>query len=243
MAELGFDYIPVPADHFRHFSGGWIREDEEIPPGTRAFAETYGFGHATERWTFWADPEQFPANPNAQFWDQMSPSEYAAWRYALTGIETGWGVIEDGVGCQGQANELANQRRQPPDGFESLREEIWALEAALDSDPRVLQLNHEWTSCMITTGFSEFTSPAEANQILQQQWNQVANLGFVPPDQRARMVAHEIAVALADWDCRFQLEYDLTRRAIYLEMQQEFVDRHRADLEGWALQMDYLWSQ
>ena len=50
----------------------------------------------------------------------------------------------------------------------------------------------------------------------------------------ARLQEWERSVAVADWDCRNELDYDARLRAIELEMQQEFVDRHWADLEAWA---------
>ena len=50
----------------------------------------------------------------------------------------------------------------------------------------------------------------------------------------ARLQEWERAVAVADWECRNELDYDARLRAIELEMQQEFVDRHWAGLEAWA---------
>lgn len=58
-----------------------------------------------------------------------------------------------------------------------------------------------------------------------------------PPVDEAEVRAfteREIATAVADAGCKAEVGYDDGYREINHEHQQEFVDRHRAELDAWA---------
>jgi hypothetical protein len=80
------------------------------------------------------------------------------------------------------------------------------------------------------TGFSDRRSLTE---MFTEEW---APNGVTKPrtaEQRAAFREWELQAAVADWDCRERLNYDLVARQISIYHQQRFVDRHRADLAAW----------
>ena len=71
-------------------------------------------------------------------------------------------------------------------------------------------------------------------------WDQFRPHGMeiADPAERAEFAEREKAIAVADWDCREALNYDSRRRKMEIALHYEFVERHRAELEAWALHME-----
>jgi hypothetical protein len=44
-------------------------------------------------------------------------------------------------------------------------------------------------------------------------------------------VETELRIAVSDWDCRHAISYDSRLQQIDFDLQQQFVDRHRTELE------------
>ncbi len=57
------------------------------------------------------------------------------------------------------------------------------------------------------------------------------------PESRTAFTEREIAVAVAAYDCREALDFDARFDEIDLDLQQQFVDVHRAELEAFAEHM------
>ncbi|MCL1800928.1 MAG: hypothetical protein FWG25_06155, partial [Promicromonosporaceae bacterium] len=74
------------------------------------------------------------------------------------------------------------------------------------------ELNTGWTACMVDSGFPGFTDPREVASELWQEWWEFdivdGTSGRASREQIDAFTAREIAVALADWDCRDLLNYD-----------------------------------
>ena len=44
----------------------------------------------------------------------------------------------------------------------------------------------------------------------------------------------EISLAVANWDCKAETNFDLEILAVEIDLQQQFVEAHREDIEAWA---------
>ena len=234
MARLGFTYYPQP------FVGGRVHvpDPDDLAPGTREFAETYGFGISRPpRSSFDFGPQSaIPPDPNRHHLAQMGESERAAWDIAFWGDPAtrpeGRNIDLTQWGCMGKARHEF-WIRTVPTAFEGLEAEIERFELAIPADPRVLALDAVWSSCILDAGFSGFESPDAVRGSLSAEWrpDEPVSRG---PQQLAEFFEREVTLAVAEWDCRAMVNYDAERRAIELDLQQQFVDRHWAELEAWA---------
>ncbi|MCL1799802.1 MAG: hypothetical protein FWG25_00340 [Promicromonosporaceae bacterium] len=262
MAELGFAYNP--RDDAGGTIIIWDDSTDGPQWGTLAFAEEFGYGISTDPWGRFdeADREFIEwVDPNQDILDAMSDSEREAWQEALWGPpmvpnEDGtwpeWDPMN--AGCQGQA-QGDRWMRQTPDEFLSLEEEMNNIWASFDNDPRITTLNSSWVTCMSNAGFAGYTSPNDANNELWNEWSELQGWSgmddvwlnwdwdlhpegptFPEPDPAAveAFTAREIEIAVADWTCRDNLRFNAVTQEVNHDIQQQFVDRHRAELEAWA---------
>lgn len=243
MTEQGFEYIPYVAGH--HFVD---TAEIDPPPGTRGFAETYGYGFA-------AMPEEMVSettgeNPNDAIMAAMSADEYRAYELAF------WGFTyedaadsEDGPelgGCFGSARDEVWGNREEDPVRVALEEEIARIDAeAAPMDPVVLEAAAAWSTCMSDAGHPGYASPPDAEAAAWDAWlafnGAIAldpTLGAEAPDGglagEGDLAAKEAALATADWDCQEEAGYDDAWQEARDRLQQEYVDVHRAELEVWV---------
>ena len=244
MAEQGFTYIPnlpeiiiMPA----------IENEGGLEWGTREFVEQAGFGISVRPPTTsigGIGPAMTP-DPNETLRAAMSASERAAWEEALWGGER----TAFGAGCDG----AAWQQMQSPDGFSDIHAEVESFRQRLQLGmaPEIVGLNAEWASCMADAGFTSLPVPRQLPFTLNLEFQ--ALQGWVieqdefgnthmnrPPgatdptaQQLAAFTEREIAIAVADYDCREQLAYELRFNQIDIELQQDFVAQFQNELAAW----------
>jgi len=181
MVEVGFEYQPMlpPEGSF-----GFVDDtDEEERVRTQGFGITTWYGNEETTATTAVGEEW--VDPNQEMLDAMSDSEREAWYAALYGTEeeqmegsqtevdpeTGeeYTVMEGhGAGCQGEAYEAEY-------GDQSASQELWeelnpAMEAMYEqvqADPRLIELDQEWSGCMAEAGF-EYESPSAMGEAIYQ---------------------------------------------------------------------------
>jgi len=131
------------------------------------------------------------------------------------------------------------------------------------SFPALVDLNHEWANCMASLGYPGQQSPAIMLQNMMDEWRAISDnnniiaswdwetypdgpLGFyvaedgewrveAPADgAEADFAEREILLAVAEIDCREQIDFETRRTDIEHRLQSEFVDQHRNELEAWA---------
>ncbi len=159
-------------------------------------------------------------------------------------------------GCYGAAQHEVWESDEDEE-FAGLQDEASRLWEQVAADPRVSALDAAWSSCMADAGHDGFDGPNEAAPKLSDEWNVIQ--GWDDPEYRALQESwdwaaepdgpgeperdeaavraftdREIAIAVADAGCKAEVGYDDAFREINHEHQQEFVDRHRAELEAWA---------
>ncbi|MDR0592201.1 MAG: hypothetical protein LBG60_02855 [Bifidobacteriaceae bacterium] len=121
-------------------------------------------------------------------------------------------------------------------------------------DARVAALASQWDKCMVGLGVDvsgetapgvtmvtvPYANPNSARYLAMRTGSDGAvgagGGGFfedsLPVDQRSLVGSQaEARIALADFDCRAQTDYEARLLAVQLELEQEFVDENRAQLE------------
>jgi hypothetical protein len=227
---------------------------------TREFAATHGFNLANP-WIPPAAPAAAPP-PFIDQTAGMSDAEREAFNLALHGDPTdrvfdltnpdGW----KDWGCQGlwmRAQGAFGTQNE----FQALEEEVNNLRFAVDGDPEMAAVNSQWSSCMAGQGFSGWNNPDGLRQAMWIEYE-----GNFAPDWDTRMdeiegwdwdtypegpeflredpedtrpfLERELALAVADWDCRVEVRFEQIRRSVELRVQQEFVARLGPELEAWA---------
>lgn len=243
MSEQGFEYIPDT-------SGYQVVDTAEIdpPPGSRAFADQFGYGFA-------AAPEEMRAissgaGPNEAVTSAMSPEEYEAYTRALWGDDAVDGSSDGGMelgGCVREARDQVWGDRETDHVRAGLEDEIARIDDEVaPTDPLVLAAAAEWSECMADAGHPGYAAPADAEEAAWDAWMAFNDaigadptLGVVDEDSggpvgEADLAAQEASLATADWDCRAAADYDSVWSAARDRLQQEYVDAHRAELDAWV---------
>jgi len=113
-----------------------------------------------------------------------------------------------------------------------------------------------WDEWLIVNGWLDTAARFAAHQELLQEWDWEAAPdgppGWTAGDDgegewdivglggRSGFIEREFDIALADMDCREALDFDARALAINHQLQQEFVDRNRDELEAWATAVETL---
>ncbi len=242
MAEQGFEYVPD--------TSGYQFIDPAVidpPPGTRAFAEQFGYGFAAAPEGMRA--ESTGANPNDAIMGALSPDALEAYTRALWGDDafddTSGGGVELG-GCVREARNQVWGDRETDHVRAGLEDEIARIDSEVaPTDPLVMAAAGEWSECMADAGHPGYASPPDAERVAWDAWiafnEGIAadpTLGAVGPTGgiagEGDLATREASLATADWDCRAETDYDAVWSAARDRLQQEYVDAHRAELDAWV---------
>lgn len=166
------------------------------------------------------------------------------------------------AGCWGRATHEVYDRENPwtdPD-HAALIEELNSLYEARERDPRVAEALASWSSCMADAGYPGMTGEYDPENQIQQLSNEIGNAlwadllasgdyttdeEFVSSPAYQRWVTEmreriavvteaEIAMAVADYDCRAEAGVGETRVAVQAELEQAFIDANQAELDAWV---------
>lgn len=233
MAELGFEYTPqVPAVDQITVLDGPVQ-------GSREFVERWGYG-------LWSQPSNGGGggfmysggdDPNWARREAMSEAAREAYDTALRGPVTATG--DDGsITREGGCGEVADGPRGPEAEYlAGVRAEALAFLEALATDTRFAEVDAAWASCMADAGHT-YADPAAAQQQLMDELQAEIADGVLDADVAAERAPEEIRIAVADLDCQEATGWRERHRDIEIELQQEYVDAHRADLGALAAAMD-----
>lgn len=171
-------------------------------------------------------------------------------------------------GCAWEANRKFADPSQPIDDevlelFPGLIHEMMEFGSAppVNADPRMVRLNTEWRACMEKTGVSvgELRASKPADMLSSPDGPQLAfalavhtgadgkiawaNPGAASPrrDQLALTgSAPEVAIALADFDCRKSTNYVERLIPVQREQEQAFIRSYRKELDQLTTYVDQL---
>lgn len=178
----------------------------------------------------WTEEEMLEYEQNYE-WDWETAGCYG---YAENEI---WGYDEEG-----ETNDPYSDPR-----FAELIEAMNSLYEDAASDPRVSELSSEWATCMANAGFPGFSSPEEPweaisnlsnefyeglGELTDEDW--AAGLGDPSDELMAEWKEQEIATAVADYTCQDEIDYQNTQLEVQFELEREFIDTYRADLDAFA---------
>ncbi len=197
-------------------------------------------------------------DPNLVYQESLSPAEFTAYQVALYGDANGPGG-GSASSCSGRAAAqfpepaLSDDRVQTFDAeFSDLIRSAWASvvaddsSAGLDDDPRTIQLDEEWGSCMAKKGSAVAgreidhgpkLAPALALRTRPDGTVGPLHLDPVPvtdiPVEETSLLGTEPErkVALADFDCRAETDYLARLTAIRVSRDEDFIAAHQAELD------------
>lgn len=259
MAAQGFEYVPSAPEIS---SGGALPIDLSEFDEAEA-ARTEGYGIIAPDLAV-RDPRTPSSNQLIRA--ALSSSERLAYDMALDGFERtendeyavgddGNLVKADGVGetCRDQADERDRELKAEYTPA-VLDDPIWneftkessEIEGRFEADQRVLDIDAQWSECMTDRGFESLENPWAAYSLVMEPWETWKSAhrrddGTLPTTdpEIARLQAAEIAIAVADFECREDLDYSARRQAILFAYEQQFVDAHAKDI----VYLEQAWSE
>lgn len=231
MREQGFEYeADLSAIEMRRHDREMGRLDPFVPRDREWLAQ-YG-------WGFVDNPEKRideefyesiarPWNPSA-----LTPAEDEARILALYGPPSEDSEVPAPLterGCWGQAQSRAGSPEEivwESAEFAALMSDVLVAQTRVQpSDPRMVALDAEWSHCMADAGFPDI----EQQAAVQTTWLQMAYPEDAPFSEPGDdLIALEIQLALADFDCRDATGFDEREREIRLDIENRLLAENRA---------------
>ena len=261
MADEGFDYTPAPASGGMVTLGGeddldWnsVEFAEQYGYGIASWPGDDEMQAADEE--AWEDPNQDyymslseserAAYDEALYGPQPTEEEWAAMEESGEYQEYDWTT----AGCSGKAmhevqGEDSGAAAYEDPEFAELFAEMNGLYSTVYgdgtaesiTDPRAREITSKWAECLASSSRFTYDSPGTARNEVMNEHSQL--LGgdsgeAVEPDQAEieKFKEREIAIAVADAKCREKSGYDDALTKLSLEIEQEFVDEYRPQLEA-----------
>lgn len=254
MAERGYEYTPFVQGEGELFSTFGFDE---------TFAKSYGFGIVRDLFgeTFLGKESPGEEDPNSAITEAMTPAEQDGYFVALYGqgpdidSET---MTQDEIdaayesyvpdGCRGLAEQQV-YGGGPSDGsaafYEEFGDDLEAVYASMESDPRSAEVDAAWSTCMADLGYG-FTEEADAYEYIHDELFAIgaiekpadAAFGYaaMPIEAGSELEAQvkaiaeeEVEIAMASIGCSdhmWNLFEDLRR-----EGELRFILEHRDELE------------
>lgn len=236
MAERGFPHTPKPAEYYEEEQ---TAPPTDLEPGSREDTAVNGYGiyrTAEERAAEDAEYARIEeSDPNRAYTDSLSEAQRLAYDTALYGFSG-----EDGqpVGEPGCAAALIGMAEGPP----TLEERNKPLTDAIDRlyqetilrDADILKLDAEWSQCMAGQGQPGLSDPEAAFDAVRAIFPDAAQ-GQIESADEGRIVtarAQEVEIALADFDCRVEVDYDSRYQDATIRLEEEFLAQNRAKLDA-----------
>jgi hypothetical protein len=247
MQDQGFEYTPQTAsDTFVSSS------DVEYEPDDRDWVAQYGYGAVNSPFNEEPVPEEEYVDPNADYVASLSESEQQAFYEALSGPVPDEDELAEGgsyeydwttAGCQGAAqHEVSGEDLSQSEEFKPLFEAIDELYTGMTSWPGMTELDGEWATCMEAAGHGGHATQADAQNSVYEELNGIyedvatseEGTPTGEPDQAAldALAEREVELALADLDCREEVDYRDRSTEITREVEEQFIDDHRAELDA-----------
>lgn len=258
MAEQGFEYVPRTAAGPAP-EAALSEVDDGLDP--IEFAQQWGYAITTGPPDDSPSPGPSPevVDPNETIRATMTATELAAYDEALWGVSPenadGAEYVEptgDRRGCHAAANDAVyGAGMDEDDPFAGLMEEMTRMWESVPTDDRVLAAQADWAACMADAGHlglarigdGETTVADLVQPIVDEVYatvpedaseeERVAAQALV--DERvAAITPQEIEIAVADMTCRAQVRYEDVYAEVDRDLQQQFYDAHRVELEAWV---------
>lgn len=168
-----------------------------------------------------------------------------------------WNPTWEEQGCYGAAqHEVYPEMMGGSDDeneWADIEAEMQTMYESLESDPRISEAVADWASCMADAGYPGLASIYDAETMISDKVQAVYEDGSpyddLGPDATqedyeaadaamqlllADITPEEIEVATADFTCREDAGYQDTYDDVNIDLQQEFYDAHKTELEAYV---------
>ncbi|MGV8883676.1 MAG: hypothetical protein ACOH19_16130 [Rhodoglobus sp.] len=243
MSDEGFEYIPVDQTQGQtNFSGDeWKPDDEE-------WVAQYGWG--VVNYPGKPDAEEPTENtfvdPNQDYVAGLSESEQAAFYETLYGPQPSEEEIgEDGSyeynwedgGCYGAAqHEVQGDNPFDDEKNKPLIESMNKIYENIQTDPRMVEANAKWASCMADAGFDGYANAQEAQNKFYDELNALyegAPEGLQPDDPKLKELGtREIEIAVADLKCAKEADTRQLALKVQFDLEEQFIAENKAELDA-----------
>ncbi|MFF2634081.1 hypothetical protein ACFVR6_14460 [Microbacterium sp. NPDC058021] len=230
MSAAGFDYVAPGAAG----DAGASEAVAAYEPDSRDWVQQYGYGIVTSPGQ--ADavaPTGQLVDPNQDYVAALDDERRAEYYVALYG--GGEGESAAG-GCHDWAQqELEGDNPLTSGEHTELIDAVNRFYAQLQTVPELVELNATWAACMTDAGHTGFTVQRDAETSIAEAVAEYygRQTAWVPDDpQLAALGDQEIALALADLDCREETDFRAREAAVTAAQEKTFVAEHRAELEA-----------
>lgn len=256
MNAQGFEYTPIESQ-----VEVVTAVDLDLERGTREYAEEFGYGIATDDMGYYALTAETADDPNARYVAGLSEAARAEYQNALHGeasSDAGEFPSWDQRGCTGYAENRAYLLVQATETMDpdALWQEEERMRDAVLLDDRLVALHRDWSDCMADAGHPGLTVPWDGDRrgdgpgairaefeerYLELQLEQppsdtpaAAQTGIAALRVKSELGPREIAMAVADVDCRASTGYDEVLREVQVEHQADYWEAHRIEYEAYA---------
>ena len=241
MAGEGFEYIPVDQSQYSSSVSGeeWDFDSEEwVAQWGWGFVNSPGQAEVNE------EPEVTFVDPNEDYVTALSPSEQTAYYETLYGVGPSEEDLEgeyeynwEEAGCYGSAQqEVQGTDPWNDDKNTALFESMNALYEGVQNDPRLVEANAQWASCMADAGFSGYSTPQAAQESFIDELNsyyETSTEGITPDDPKLKELgAREVEVALADLACAEEGDTRQLALTVQFELEEQFITDNKAELDA-----------
>jgi hypothetical protein len=238
MQKEGFEYVPNTDNSMM------VSTRDDWKPDDREWVSQYGYGVVN-----WpgreegGEVEDEYVDPNADYVAALSEAELTSYNEALYGpmienpdpdAEWTW---EDG-GCYGWAqHELGDDSTElwSSEEAEAFFEVYGKFTENMEGDPRMVEVNTAWTSCMADAGYSGYSKQFDAQDSIYTEVSAVYEnqTEWTEDDPALAVIGEkEIELALADLDCREKTDYTKRSRSVQFELEEQFLVEHKSELDA-----------
>jgi hypothetical protein len=237
MSDEGFEYIPVDYSQDMPESTG-----EDMGTVDWAAEHGYGFIESLEDTGGGVEEDGGFVDPNATYTEGLSEVELEAYNVALGGpvpseeeladpdfdYEYNW----ETAGCYGQADHAVYGDTPAEDEANAALieafERVWT---DAESSPEMKAIEAEWVACMAAAGHDGFSLQADASNAAWEAYVETAAEAATESEVKSLLEA-EIDLAVADYTCQEEVDYQDAMTDIYNDQGQRFVDENRVELDA-----------
>ena len=241
MADEGFEYIPVDQSQYMSF------DDDEVDRDTEEWVAEHGYGmqQTPEEIEEMNEQAEEYVDPNQDYVMALSESEQTAYYEVLYGVQSSE-PNEDGeyeynweeAGCQGAAqHEVQGEMPYDNDKYKDLLDEMNSLYEDLQKDPEMKKIDAEWAACMSDAGETGFKKKQDAIDSIIEEQNAMYEDPTAQEDQDAfakvqeELRKTEIKLALVDFQCSKEVDYQNRSLTIQFALEQQFIDDNKKQLD------------
>ena len=197
----------------------------------RAWTEDHGYGIVE---TTILPPDyvsDLDSDPNYQYQQGLSPAEQKAYDAAMYGNSLTSGkdpseVPVEETGCNGKAAHAfsPDQKTKP-----AILDDADKFQGSLASTPKVSAIKEDWAACFLDAGYPEDareTFETKIQKYREDHPDATTDDAAVPGFR-----AEELAIALADLDCKDEVDYTQRTLRAMADLEKEYIAEHKGELE------------